>query len=356
MPSRKSIRDKIATHTFFRQDPDISCPLGCCSCSTSKDDGSGHRPPFTSLDPHDYHAATDEFDKISKDFKKVLAEEAKRRQANCFTMTIPDHWGMSFLESWENFADGEATQSLEEFERNKKQSRQAQETLQREGPQGPLISLPDNSKFFSLMIDMEHLNNVMFRCCQSAIFFNVEKKFGCPEEAIQDVSTPGQHAKKVRRLELKPKPEISLKERFNAPVRVMRIKDKPKKDARPRKKLPALTALAEATRQCKWLSKDVQTILKSVSDDYSWCLQLPDSIGAYGQDIPQDVPQHVRQSLWDLEFLRDQMFELHPSLMEQRDHVRSTLLIWIGSGDEIWKWGVEHMLVMFFSLTWSLSY
>lgn len=196
MRSKKNLRDKIATHTFFRQEAEVGCSLGCCSCSTSKNDGYSQTFRFHNINPRDYHAATDEFDKISKNFKTVLAEEDKRRKANRFIMTMPDHWGLSFLESWEKFADQEAAQSLQEFERYKKEGHQAQEMLQIMGPEGSPVPLPADSKFFSLMIEMEHLNNVMFRCRYSATFFNVEKKFGFPEECIQEVSPAGQNGKK----------------------------------------------------------------------------------------------------------------------------------------------------------------
>ncbi|KAL8824889.1 MAG: hypothetical protein Q9191_004756 [Dirinaria sp. TL-2023a] len=329
MPSRKKNRDKKATHTFFKQDPD---------------DESDQRSRSGCKNSREFYAAADEFDKVTRNLKKVLAKEAKRLEKNAFDHGMPDHWGLSYLENWEEFAEAELAQSLDDFQSYMDKNCVLQALLQGECPDVSIINIPEElSKVFSLILDVEHLSNVINRCCSSAILFNTEMKFGFPEQVIQDAIGPEEEDSEGRGLEFNTEPDISLRQRFNAPVKVMGIKDKPKKGARPRKSLPALTALAETTRQCKWLSKDVQTLTNSISDDYSHCLQLPKTLCAYGQDIPEDIPQHIRQSLWDVAFLREEMFSLHPPLVEQRDQIRSTLLIWIGSGEEVWKWGVEQI-------------
>ena len=345
MPSKKSRRDKAATHTFFKQDPVDGCPLSCSTCSTPKNNGSGHQSRFRNVDPNDYHAAMDEFDKIAKNFKKLLAQEYKRRAATVLTQYLPTEWGLSHLQAWETLNEVDQLNSEAEIESHNNDYRQAQKILESESFAKMIVSEPGTLRFSKLMVDVKHLNNVMYRCCLSMHFFNIEKIFGFPEEMNQGLTTKQDSKTGTMQLELKP--EISLRQWFNAPVRMVSNKRKPKENVSPSKKLPALTALAEMKRHCKWLSKDIQAILQSISDDYSHVCELPDDIWAYGQNIPQDLPPGVRECLWDLAFLAEEMVGLLTALVELRDQIRSTLLIWIGSGEEVWKWGVEQMLVMF---------
>ena len=47
--------------------------------------------------------------------------------------------------------------------------------------------------------------------------------------------------------------------------------------------------------------------------------------------------------MWDQSFLRERIREALREMNQQQDFVRQTLIMWLGNGDEVWKWGLEHM-------------
>lgn len=342
MPSRKSIRDKLTTHTFFRQDPDnFECPHSCCGCAKSGSSQAGPGPKFNSIDPRDYNAGTDEIDKLIKDFKNHVAEETKRRKANIWDTMIPNDWGLSYVKQWEAIIEAEDTFSTEELELYRMDLRDSQRAMELEKHMKSGAPQPD-----ILIRQQENLNKAMLCCSKWIFIYGIEKKFGFTAEAMQGLDTAGQTEEPGPLSEFTFKPETSLRMKLNAPIRGFSTMTERKGKARPSKRLPALSAVAEIQRHCKWLIKDFQTLSKDISDDYSKCLDLPATVWAYEQEIAHYLPESIRRSLWDLGFLRNQMFELHPQLLDQRELIRATLLIWIGSGDELWQWATEHIYDM----------
>ena len=299
---------------------------------------------------------------MSKNLKQLVKQgEERPKDENTFFLDSPTSWGLKSLDPWIHLVDDEhagLAKELATFDERKHQDQQQMESKWNQDEQRVKStgdSVLDQEidllktkmlKYNRLALDQKWFSGLLLRCTHSVGFFNIDKIFGFPVEALQVLVKTGEDGRFEPQSEVQSDPQPSLIQRFNAPTKLVTKKPDPKNNSRPRKRLPAIAAVEEMKRHCRMISVDARAIIKSISDDYSKAICLPETIYAYGQVIPNDLPKYIRQSLSDLAFLREEMFAAHPLVLEQRDLVRCTMMLWIGSSDATWKWGKEHIYDM----------
>jgi len=266
----------------------------------------------------------------------------------------PNSWGLNHSEAWDHLVQDEAVhfiKMLESFEESKQVCKQAMQkksqqlsTTPRSTEDKDLNGAKDYLRDRMPLVDVDllWLRGLLTTCAQSMSFSNVEKMFGFPIEALSKVLAKDDDGT-MHYMPVMQNTEPSLLEKFNAPYKLVKARPTQKKNARHRKRLPAIVAIEEMKRHCQEISADAREISKHIPDEYSQALRAQ---YACGENIPDSYPEPIRRSLHDLSFTRRELHALKPSLIEQRDVVICAMTLWFEGSKETWDWGKQHIYEM----------
>lgn len=285
--------------------------------------------------------------------KLIKQEDERLKRRLAAVPGLPNSWGLNHSEAWDHLIHAEAVHiiaMLESFEGSKRAYKQSiKKNWQKRSATSRSTGIQDldgakeylRDKMNFVEIDVVWLRGLLTACVRSVTFSNVDKMFGFPVEALSKVLTKDDDGT-FHYTPAVQNTEPSLLERFNAPYQLVKTRPTQKKAQTP-KRLSAIAAIEEMKRHCQGFSADAREISKHIPDDYSQALR-PEY--AYGQDIPDGFPEPIRRSLSDLLFMRRELHDLKPSLIEQRDLVICTMTLWFESSKETWDWGKQHIYEM----------
>ena len=167
--------------------------------------------------------------------------------------------------------------------------------------------------------------------------FNVEKRFGMVEEACCTLQNQD--------WELEGRPyvhEINGK----APTSLRAIWDMPtmhcaKKATKPKAShFKAAKAAKEIQRHVKVVLNEAQTANQIATKAAEIKIpKAPLKLVHYGANISASMPEDIRQRLFDLEFLYEEIMQYNDSVFWKRDLIRSTFQMWISASRECWEYG-----------------
>ena len=111
---------------------------------------------------------------------------------------------------------------------------------------------------------------------------------------------------------------------------------KDKKEKAPRE--PDLTALlSKYDQNVAQILKDVQAISNSYKEEKVKMPCLPELTLFFNPGVTVDLPKHILQSLSDILFVLDQMKDVRPDTITQRDILCKSLMAWRAVDKEFWE-------------------
>ena len=189
--------------------------------------------------------------------------------------------------------------------------------------------------------EIVELSNFTYYHFKLAAFQNIEKVFQFGVEAYKSWLTqknPDSAAKKR---------DPSLRQRFSIPMKFTPPGSTQNEKPKPRKRLAALAAAKELTRNCSMLVKDFQALNKAIPDEDNKPPKLPEKFFYGREPVTAEFPIALRQPLYDIFFLKELLLEAKNKLQAQRTLIRTLLLVWAGSGislaNESWEWARDHI-------------
>ena len=189
-------------------------------------------------------------------------------------------------------------------------------------------------------LDMHNLNIhskiivPLTSCLRQAQLFNVEKKFGFPEEDYEALSNDD---KKRRGEDVPVELPLSFRQTWNNPFKPLDPASKPSKK-KGKKKLSGLEVLAELQCNCNRATEDMQNIGKTIrcAAESTELPSLAPSITYADVPVPEDIPDHVRQRFSDAEFAFQEVLVLQGEASKQLLNVRSAFVAWNSASREVW--------------------
>ena len=171
-------------------------------------------------------------------------------------------------------------------------------------------------------------------CLRQVQLFNVEKKFGFPEEDYEALSNDD---KKRRGEDVPAELPLSFCQTWNNPFKPLEPASKPSKK-KGKKKLSGLEVLTELQYNCSRATEDMQNIGKTVRDanESTGLPSLAPSITYADVPVPEDIPDYVRQRFSDAEFAFQEVLTLQGEASKQLLNVRSAFLAWNSASREVW--------------------
>lgn len=183
-------------------------------------------------------------------------------------------------------------------------------------------------------VELDERMETVASACRSVQLFNIDKRFGfCKEDTRQLVAQAGSWS--GRKLERAPK---TLRQIFNDPMCLLEADAPTKMQKRP--EATNSVVLSKFRRLSKLALQDVQKIITEENAELSL---IPTTAIYRGCRLPDTVPEKIRQSVCDLQFIKESMTSLQEQLLPVRETVRDAMLIWITAGRAAWEYGTAHM-------------
>ena len=184
------------------------------------------------------------------------------------------------------------------------------------------------------------LENAQFLCSlRLSQLFNVEKRFSFEQESYSAIMNEDE--KRAGRLRDEEVP-LSLRQKWNDPENL--VEHQPKPSRKQEKKRHGLVEVATLLkRNCASALKEVRAIENLASDKEVQLPNLPTDLLFSNVPVPANVPKKIRQRLFDLDFVYQQIEDSIEDLTLQHDHVGATIMFWSNSGDGVWEYGKEHI-------------
>ena len=345
MRTKKNIRDQISTHAFFGQSG-LACPYGCCGHGGNANTLITREfGPYT-IDGFDMHTWTTRFQALTKNLNTLIQQEETRAMVKSKEYLMPmvqgEHWASEELERFCVLVDRTSDQLLSSKEKmlidsSKSRLLMQERTAESTGDGVQLSAL----KLALMQHDICELSNFTYYHFRLAAFQNIEKVFDFGVEAYKawlTQKTAGSATKKR---------DPSLRQRFGVPMKFTAPGSTQNEKPKPRKRLPALAASKEMTRNCGMLVKDFQALNKAIPDEDNKPPKLPEKFFYGREPVTAKFPIALRQSLYDLFFLREILLEAKNKLQAQRTLIRTLLLVWASSGislaNKSWEWVRDHV-------------
>ncbi|MCJ1429808.1 hypothetical protein MMC29_007723 [Sticta canariensis] len=168
--------------------------------------------------------------------------------------------------------------------------------------------------------------------------FNVEKRFSLFEQDCRHIRYQAE-AWAGNKVQDNPP---TLRQLFRNPMDLEAVLEQTKKP-KERKKRDIKAILEDRKRLSKLAIKDTQALNKLVPDQETKLPSLPGCITYHGIRVPAAIPQAIRQSAYDLEFICDEIHELLEELLRLRNMIRGTLMIWVTTSKKAWEYGKKHI-------------
>lgn len=168
--------------------------------------------------------------------------------------------------------------------------------------------------------------------------FNVEKRFSLFEQDCRHIRYQAE-AWAGNTVQDNPP---TLRQLFKNPMGLEAVLEQ-KKKPKERKKRDIKAILEDRKRISKLAIKDIQALNKLVPDQETKLPSLPANITYQGIRISAAIPQAIRQSAYDLQFMLDEIHELVDELSRLRNGIRGTLMIWATTSKKAWEYGKRHI-------------
>lgn len=174
--------------------------------------------------------------------------------------------------------------------------------------------------------------------------FLVEKRWGFVEESFGSIIS--HQLKEPGPPWLKEQP-MSLRQMFGDPEKLVEIEKKAKAKKHPtqpklkRFNAPdAITAIREIFKEMvQWLRAELATM----SDKPTQIPSLPKTFECDGLEFANSLPRYIRQMIFDLAYLFEQIVDLDGIVKAQVEHVKNILSVWFRTGKEAWDYGKKHI-------------
>ncbi|KAI9881000.1 MAG: hypothetical protein M1830_009494 [Pleopsidium flavum] len=172
--------------------------------------------------------------------------------------------------------------------------------------------------------------------------FNGEKRFSFAEEQYLVIKRQ-QAARHGKVFDSKTRKSNMAVPQFIQPKKARKSKGKGSEKQQRQKKTAFASALTDWEQHWKATVKDVQAVCQGVNDKPAK-LQTnpPKNLTFYSLKVPEGLPQHIRQSVHDLEFLLHEIYPMRETIIKQRDNVRDNLMVWLACDSEAWAYGKKH--------------
>ena len=184
---------------------------------------------------------------------------------------------------------------------------------------------------------LEERMETVASACRSVELFNLDKRFGFSEEDTRQIVAQAE-SWSGRKLDREPK---TLRQIFNDPMSLLEADTPTKMEKRP--KSTNFVALLKFRRLSKLALQDVQAVQKIVTEKSAELPLVPTTAMFRGCLLSDTVPEKIRQSAYDLQFIKENMMDLHDQLLLLRETIRDAMLIWITAGSAAWEYGTAHI-------------
>lgn len=189
-------------------------------------------------------------------------------------------------------------------------------------------------------LDMQNLNIYskitvpLNSCLRQVQLFNIEKRFGFVEEEYQALCN---NDKKQHGEDVPAQLPLSFRQQLENPFKPPEpTSESSKKEDK--KKLSGLDALVELQRNFKLVTEEFQDLKKIVSDAEKpiELPGLPASFTYRNVPVPEDIPNHIRQRFFDVDFAHQEVVLLRQQASNQILCVKSGIAIWYNTSHEVW--------------------
>lgn len=168
--------------------------------------------------------------------------------------------------------------------------------------------------------------------------FNREKIFSFFREDTRGIVAQAE-SWSGRKFEREPK---SLRQIFNDPMCL--VEEDISKGIQERPKAVNLAvALLDFRRLSKLVSQDLQAFNENFACEEAKLPQIPDIVTYRGCRLPDTVPERIRKSAWDLQFIKEDMMNLREQLLLLRESIREVMVIWLTANSAAWEYGIAHV-------------
>ena len=335
MRTKKSTRDILETQAFFSQSPACNCRQCHGShgtpCNLKAAAGTSH----TEIS-HEISAATKALKAATVGLEGTCTVDKSDEFNILVQPEVTDTFEFKELEGFAAYNDEvyEECASIEETLVDTIGERTDAAREQHEGAANVTAARARN------VLRKQRQTNALIDSCLCTIqIFNVDKKFNFIIKAFEAIAR--QHEARHRE-KSPPFLQPTLTQKFNDPIGLLVDEFKENRKPRPRKRLNAEMAMVSTERLCMLAVKDIQTVNKAISDrDYR--LTLTDNAATTLSRMPASIPEYIRQAISDCEFLYDEIVNLREKTTWLRDHIRCTMIIWLGTSREAWEYGKRHI-------------
>lgn len=130
------------------------------------------------------------------------------------------------------------------------------------------------------------------------------------------------------------------REEYDKVKRARKPDGKENETHRQRKRLAFDPALAAFEQQWVVTAHNVTVVCQEVNDEpVKLPTSPPDDLTFNHVELPEGLPQDIRRAIEDVEFIFVEILHLREEIIELRDKVRNTLMIWSSCKDESWANG-----------------
>ncbi|KAL8786076.1 MAG: hypothetical protein Q9195_008352 [Heterodermia aff. obscurata] len=292
------------------------------------------------------HTWTTRFQALINNFNTLIQQEETRAMVKSNEYLMPmvqgERWASEELERFDVLVDRTFDQLLSSkaamlIGSSKSKSLKLERIAESTGDAVLISAL----KIGLMQQELCELSDFTYYHCRLAAFQNIEKVFDFGVEAYK-----GWLTQKTTE-SIKKKRDPSLRQRFSIPMNFTAPGSTQNEKHKPRKRLAALAAAKELTRNCGMLVRDFQAINKAIPDEDNKPPKLPEKFFYGREPVTAEFPIALRQPLYDLFFLRELLLEAKNKLQAQRTLVRTLLLVWASSGislaNESWEWARDHV-------------
>lgn len=333
MRTKKSVRDKFLTEAFFGQSSG-RCPCGRETCKPNLECTGG----LNKGRERAVEAACKEFDTLTKSLKDLCILEESSGFAEAEWFNIGRTFKLVDIEATIEHADDQGIFFIQMLHAKF-------DILHQEMADMRMIAVGTGNRVATLKATLDQIVRQfkqwaeLINCSVCIVqLFNVEKRFGFFEQDCRQL----RYQAAAWTDEILEKDPPSLRQMFKDPMNLETVMAREKKP-KEHKNRDIKEILKDRGRLSNLATKDTQAMNKQVPDQEIKLPSLPDNLSYSGTRLSAALPVAIRQSVYDLGFLCDDIHQTRAELLRLRDTIQCTLTIWVATSNKAWEYGKKHI-------------